>query len=314
MLTITAIILGVLILGVLGSVSYLIYGKHSDNTLVYRVARIVPYPAAKVNGRWISYADYLFEVRYRKNIYENPSSLTSSNQEPVDFKSEDGKKLLASIQASALKQVKVKAVVKQLASEQKVKVSGKELNTAIDELVKSQGGDKKFKTAIEQFYGWDMDDFRKEYRLQLLQQKLQTQYLPSISTDQRKQADEAQTKATNGEDFAALVKQYSQDAGSKDNGGDLGFISADTPFVKEFKDVALKLEPGQVSAVVPSQFGFHIIKAIEKKDDQIKVSHILINYAKDLESVITERLASAKTHEYIKLPPQENSDGAVQAQ
>jgi len=310
-LAMTAIILLVLFVGSMASISYLIYSKKSDSTLVYKVSRVVPFPVAKINGSFVSYADYLFDVRYRKNLYENPSS--SSAQEPVDFESEEGKQLLISIQNDALEQAKTKAIIKQMAKEQDVTVSQDELNKAVEELIQSQGGEKKFKNAIEEFYGWDMDDFRKEYRIQLLQQKLQLGYLPGISEEQRKKAEELRTKVTAGEDFSALATANSEDPGSKDTGGDLGFIGPDTPFVKEFKDVALKLEPGQVSAVVQTQFGFHIIKATEKKDNQVKVSHILISYSKDIDSVIAEKLAEAKISEYLKLPaPAPPSDVTTQ--
>ncbi len=67
-----------------------------------------------------------------------------------------------------------------------------------------------------------------------------------------------------GEDFGELAKQYSDDPGSKDKGGDLGW-SERFKFVPEFEDVAWKLQAGEVSDVVKSDFGFHIIKVIERK-------------------------------------------------
>jgi peptidyl-prolyl cis-trans isomerase D len=66
-----------------------------------------------------------------------------------------------------------------------------------------------------------------------------------------------------GADFAALAKQYSEDD-SKTQGGDLGFFPREK-MVKEFSDVAFTLAPGQISDVVKSQFGYHIIKVTDKK-------------------------------------------------
>jgi peptidyl-prolyl cis-trans isomerase C len=67
-----------------------------------------------------------------------------------------------------------------------------------------------------------------------------------------------------GKDFAALAKQHSQDPGSAQNGGDLGFFQQGQ-MVGPFNDVAFKLTPGQVSDLVETEFGFHIIKVAEKQ-------------------------------------------------
>ena len=65
-------------------------------------------------------------------------------------------------------------------------------------------------------------------------------------------------QARSGADFAGLARQYSQD-GSAANGGDLGWFS-DGMMVTPFEDAVHKLKPGQVSAPVRTQFGWHIIK------------------------------------------------------
>jgi peptidyl-prolyl cis-trans isomerase D len=78
----------------------------------------------------------------------------------------------------------------------------------------------------------------------------------------RKVAESVLAKVKAGGDFAALAKQYSEDDGSKANGGDLGFFGRGA-MVKEFEDAAWALQPGQVSGLVQSPFGFHIIKVTD---------------------------------------------------
>ena len=70
-----------------------------------------------------------------------------------------------------------------------------------------------------------------------------------------------------GKDFAALAKQHSQDSGSAQNGGDLGFFQPGQ-MVGPFNDAAFSLKPGTTSGLVETQFGYHIIRVIEKQPER----------------------------------------------
>ncbi len=84
-------------------------------------------------------------------------------------------------------------------------------------------------------------------------------------------------KVNDGEDFGLLAKTYSDDP-SGSEGGDLGWFSRGE-MVPEFEDAAFGLQPGQISDVVESPFGFHIIKGTGRKGDRVRASHILIRVA-----------------------------------
>jgi peptidyl-prolyl cis-trans isomerase SurA len=83
-------------------------------------------------------------------------------------------------------------------------------------------------------------------------------------------------KAKSGEDFYLLAENYSDDPSAK-NGGDLGWFSRGE-MVPEFEKAAFSLQPGQISNVVESQFGFHIIKVTDRKANKVRASHILVSF------------------------------------
>jgi peptidyl-prolyl cis-trans isomerase D len=85
----------------------------------------------------------------------------------------------------------------------------------------------------------------------------------------------AETKAA-GADFAALAKKYSQDPGSAQRGGELGFFGKKM-MVPAFEEAAFGADPGSVVGPVETQFGFHIIKVAEKKSDEMKFTEIVLN-------------------------------------
>ncbi len=90
-----------------------------------------------------------------------------------------------------------------------------------------------------------------------------------------KKISEIRDRIVNGEDFATLAKENSEDPGSVSAGGELGLIQRGD-FVHEFEETAFKLKPGDISEIIETKFGLHIIKLIEKRGERINVRHILI--------------------------------------
>jgi len=85
-------------------------------------------------------------------------------------------------------------------------------------------------------------------------------------------------RVRDGEDFAKLAREYSEDPGSASKGGELGFIQRGD-FVREFEEAAFSLQPNEISGVVRSQFGLHIIQLIDRRGEKINARHILVRIA-----------------------------------
>lgn len=117
-------------------------------------------------------------------------------------------------------------------------------------------------------------------------------------------AKEVRERAANGEDFAALAKEYSEDTGTKENGGSLGTVTySTTQYVQEFTDAFKQLKDGEISEPVKSDYGYHIIKVTDYKEktlDEVKdsIKTTLENQKKN--EVYTSSIEQWKTDYSVK--------------
>lgn len=114
---------------------------------------------------------------------------------------------------------------------------------------------------VQRYYDDNKDTFSTPERAQASHILLKTEGKDDAAV--KKQAEDILAKVKAGADFAALAKQHSEDEGSAERGGDLGAFERGA-MVKEFDEAAFSLQPEEVSGLVKTQYGYHIIKGGEK--------------------------------------------------
>jgi len=116
---------------------------------------------------------------------------------------------------------------------------------------------------------------------------------PTVNTDSknevRSKLQDIRKRVIDGEDFGTLAVLYSEDPGSAVKNGSLGFMTRQM-LVPEFASVGFKLSKNEVSEIVETEFGFHIIQLVEKRGQEANFKHILLK-----PSISMTDLSSAKT-------------------
>ncbi|CUB31013.1 peptidylprolyl isomerase [Bacillus cereus] len=158
----------------------------------------------------------------------------------------------------------------------KYKVSDDEAKEKVEELKKQMGNN--FNMYVTQMSAKNEDGLKDKLKSQLAFEKavkasvtdkeIKDHYKPKLKASHilvkdEKTAKEIKEKLNNREEFAALAKQYSDDPGSKEKGGELGEFGP-REMDSKFEEAAYKLEVGQVSDPIKSSYGYHVIKLNEK--------------------------------------------------
>ncbi len=150
--------------------------------------------------------------------------------------------------------------------------------------------------------------FTKNQEKYSQKEQVRAKHILLKTTDPEKEAEvlkKAQSLVVRakGESFEALAKEFSEDPGSKENGGDLGFFERGR-MVKEFEDAAFSLPVGEVSEPIKSQFGYHIIRVEEKKEAKSpEFANVKESVAEDL---LKERKASQAKAELAEILDQQS--------
>jgi len=198
---------------------------------------------------------------------------------------QSGKQLLANMIREEL--------IRQGAAKYNIQVTDEDVAAEIDKLKAQFGSDSGLEQALTQ-YGMTLDDLRSQIRTSLLLEAIATKDV-TVNDDELKKyyeehkdefkepeqvrarhilvkdektAGEIEKELAGGADFAELAKAKSEDPGSKDKGGDLGYFGKGA-MDPAFEKAAFSLKIGETSAPVKSSFGYHIIRVEDRKPERV---------------------------------------------
>jgi len=216
------------------------------------------------------------------------------------------------------------ALIAEEAVKQKVEVSEDEIDSKIKEIKAGFPDEKLFLDALEE-NKMTLADLKGEIEKSFIQFKMMEKITADVETteselkeyyeenresfvepeqikakhillEDEKTAEKVLAELKSDSDFAELAGKYSTDPGSKDKGGDLGWMSRDQ-LVPEFAVAAFGLPVGQLSSLVKSQFGYHIIIVEEKKE---AVQQNFNDVKEDVEQILLEKKRSDKFQMWIE--------------
>lgn len=260
---------------------------------------------ARVNGQPIPAAVY------EKQVQQYEQALVAQG---LDLDSEEGQATLIQIRRQVLEGLIDQALIEQAAAAQGIFVSDETLESKVQETI-ALGQDQ------QQFEAWlaannlTLDDFKESLRAQLLTAEMfehvtagvqgtaEQVHVRHIQVADEATARDILAQLNAGANFADLAQAYSQDEGSRPNGGDLGWFPRGLQLISpEIEAAAFELQPGQVSDVIQTQFGFHVLK-VENRETARPLTPEMLTAVKSnvFNSWLAQQKAAAQIERFLEI-------------
>ncbi len=233
-----------------------VYKVKSESANVRRILAIYPYPAALMPQDVILVRDYLNQLKYIRRFAEK-----TKNPLPPDNE----------LRQQLINQMIETNLLFQEARRYGVRVTKTDIDTAYAKITETNGGPKEVAKLLDDLYGMNEAEFRSLIRDQLIREKFRKEAILQVQAKHILVRDEAKAKLILEQvkkepaKFDEIAKQQSEDTASRDKSGDLGFFSRGV-MAAEFEAAAFKLKKDEINPeLVKTQFGFHIIKIVDRR-------------------------------------------------
>ncbi|MBC8591235.1 peptidylprolyl isomerase [Wansuia hejianensis] len=271
---------------------------------------------AKVNDEGITEEEYNMDLQIEKDLYKMESGGKELTEEDLE-----------NLKEKILTKLIIEKLIAQDASSKDIVVSKEEVKEELKGLSTPLGGEEKL-DAFLQTNNIPKEYFTEQIKKGLLLIKHKDNFIKEsdidkkdaekyynenkdelvvikarhILVDDEKKGKELLEKLKKGEDFGSLAKAESKDSVSAIKGGELGYFKKGS-MIKEFDEAAFNLKVGEISPLVKTKFGYHIIEVEERKDTLEELNKDIINMLKDedYEKYIQDLQSNAKIKKYLDL-------------
>lgn len=224
--------------------------------------------AAQVNG------DPLYLADYQKQVNEWEAAFITQN---ANLSEQEKQEMLIQGRRQVLDVMIEQLLIEQAAARQGVVVSDAEVESVIARDIEENGGQTQFDTWL-QANNWTYEEYQSRQHSMMVASQMFEQVTQDVPTEAEQvharhilvageqEARELLAQLQGGADFADVARESSLDPSTKESGGDLGFFPRGTLVVPEVEEAAFSLSVGQISDVVQSAMGYHIVQVVERSE------------------------------------------------
>jgi len=256
-------LLFVLLLIVVGSA----YRLDGASNFISPAINALPLPAAYIRG-----AGFIWVGELREDLAAVRKFYESQDFEQVgmrvDFSTDQGKKRLKVKEKEILNKLAENKIITALANERGIEITDEMIDREVDAGIQEYGNRQNLMSELKRLYGWTLAEFKqKVVKPELYAERLGESHAATLDIAPAEQKIQTlyERVAKKKEDFEKVAREFSEGESSKD-GGDLGWSTQDQ-LIAEIAEGAFSLSPGQVSEIIASPLGFHILKLEEKKNE-----------------------------------------------
>lgn len=281
-----------------------IYAFGWQNRTTKAVARLVPYPTVLLADK---HFPFIHGIKL-SSLWQEMESVERYFKEfqKLDITSKDNAKQYERMRYQIQEQLLDNKIMGEQAKIYGVKIEQKAIDEEYKKICEANGGEAKVKETIEKYYGWNIPRFKAKIKEYLLRQELEKKVRQDekLDAEARKKAESILAKVKKEpEKFAEFAKKYSEDQQTAANGGDLGKFGKGK-MSPEFEKAAFALKGGEISNLVKTEYGYHIIKVESNDGNEVTARHILVK-TKSFNEWLQDLKTQAKIWRFYREPKEE---------